>query len=309
MDLLRSIWSITPEDVFNKWCKERKKFTVYLGIDPTSDRLHIGHAVSLFVLKRFLDQGHTVKLLMGGFTASIGDPTGRDDMREKLPLETVHVNGQRLIHQVRSILPLEQIEIFNNRNWLRDMTVETLFHYAEHFTLQQLEDRDMFERRRLEGKPISIPELLVPILQGIDSFILDVDIEIGGSDQLFNMLAGRKLAQQLNKQEKVCITTKIINGIDGRKMSKTYDNCIWLEDTPKDKFGKTMKISDPLVYPWAEVLAEWTDEEIAACKIAEGKDCYRWKIRLAHEIVRLFHGEEQAKESEQEFRTLFKVKI
>ncbi len=306
MKLPSSVADVLPRSSYHNLLKEKRPLIVYLGIDPTTQRLHIGHGISINLLRKFHEAGHQCFLLLGDITAMIGDPTGRDKTREPLTYTETQVNAKKILTLIETYFGKIFHQYECNSAWLARMTVPEFLKFCGEFTVQQLEERDMFEKRREEGKGISVPEFLIPIMQGIDSVMLDVDIEIGGTDQLFNMLAGRKLQKE---KEKVCITTKIINGTDGRKMSKTYDNCIWLDDSPEDKYGKTMSIPDSLVLEWAEALTDWPKGSIRELEKAEGSQFMQWKMSLAWELVRQYHSKEEAETQEKSFREKFKTKL
>jgi tyrosyl-tRNA synthetase len=250
--LTRGVAKVIPQKLAVQKLKEGKKLRVYLGIDPTGAHLHIGHAVQLRKLQQFADAGHDAIFLIGSFTAMIGDPTGKDTQREALTVEQVQKNFESYKEQAAKVLDFSKITIVYNHEWLKKLGFEEIAKLASSFTVQQMEQRDMFEKRLKEDKPIGVHEFIYPLMVGYDSVHLDVDCEIGGTDQEFNMLAGRTLQKAYDKREKFIVTNKLIEGTDGRKMSKTYDNCIYLDDTPKDMYGKTLSIKDDLITTYME---------------------------------------------------------
>jgi len=354
--LTRAVETVVPRDLAEQKLKSGKPIRLYLGIDPTGAKLHIGHSVPLRKLKAFQEAGHEVIFLIGSFTAMVGDPTGRDAMRVPLTKEQVEENFKSYQRQAAKILDFKKLKVVYNHEWLAKMSFADIMKLASHFTVQQMLERDMFRQRMtrvvkckkcqasipvfkssdismeqvkgdhwpfpvtcgscgfvftplkseiLEEEPISPNEFLYPLMQGYDSVMLDVDCEIGGNDQLFNMLCGRKLQKVFGKREKFVLTTRLIEGTDGRKMSKTYNNCVYLEDEPADMFGKVMSIKDDLMETYFECCTDVPMEE--AQKILKGspRDA---KARLAREIVTLYHGKEAAAKAEESFNRVFKDK-
>lgn len=300
--LTRGVAKLIPEKLAEEKIASGKKLRVYLGIDPTGAKLHLGHAIPLRKLQAFADAGHHVIFVVGSFTAMIGDPSGRDDQREALTKEQVEKNFQTYKTQASKILDFKRVEIRYNHEWLEKLTQMELAKIASVFTKQQLEQRDMFQRREQEGKPISMLEMLYPLYVGYDSVILDVDCELGGTDQEFNMLAGRTLQKAYGKREKFVLTTKLLEGVDGRKMSKTYNNCIYLEDEPSEMFGKVMSIKDELMDIYFECCTDVPVHEYK--KILKGlpRDA---KACLAHTVVMMYHGKPAADKAQKEFDNVF----
>lgn len=301
--LTRAVSNVTPRDLAEKKLASGKPLRLYLGIDPTGSKLHLGHGVPLRKLRAFQDAGHHVIFLIGSFTAMIGDPSGRDTQREPLTRAKIDENFQTYKNQASKILDFSKVELVHNHEWLEKLGFEDIVKLASNFTVQQMLERDMFERRMKDGNPIGVHEFLYPLMVGYDSVMLDVDLELGGNDQYFNMLAGRTLQTAMGKREKFVLTVKLIEGTDGRKMSKTYDNCIWLEDSAKDMFGKTMSIKDELMETYFECCTDVPMDEVK--KIVQGspRDA---KVRLAQEIVAIYHGAEAAEKAVAEFDSIFK---
>ncbi|ALM09826.1 MAG TPA: tyrosine--tRNA ligase [Candidatus Peribacter riflensis] len=303
--LTRAVETVVPRDLAEKKLKSGKPIRIYLGIDPTGAKLHIGHSVPLRKLKAFQEAGHEVIFLIGSFTATIGDPSGRDQLREPLTLAQVEENFQTYKKQAAKILDFSKVKIVYNHEWLGKLKFDEIVALASHVTVQQMLDREMFARRIAEGKPIGVHEFLYPLMQGYDSVMLDVDCELGGNDQLFNMLCGRTLQAAYGKREKFVLTTRLIEGTDGRKMSKTYNNCVYLEDEPADMFGKIMSVKDALMETYFECCTGVPMEEVQKILKGSPRDA---KARLAREIVALYHGTDAALKAEAEFDHVFREK-
>lgn len=309
--LTRAVEAVTPKALAEEKLKTGLPIRIYLGIDPTGTKLHLGHSVPLRKLRAFQDAGHQVIFLIGSFTAMIGDPSGRDKQREPLTTEQVLENFKTYKEQAAKVLDFTNIEVVYNHQWLEKLMFVDIINLAGNFTVQQILERDMFDKRLKEGKPIGLHEFLYPLMQGYDSVNLDVDCELGGNDQLFNMLAGRTLQSTFGKRDKFVITTKLIAGTDGQKMSKTYNNCIYLEDEPNDMYGKVLSINDDLITVYMECCTGIPMSEVteAAKALKKGsvnpKDL---KMRLAREIVTIYHGADAAAVAESEFQKVHKDK-
>ncbi|MGH7141774.1 MAG: tyrosine--tRNA ligase [Minisyncoccia bacterium] len=300
--LTRGVENVIPRDLAFKKLQSGEKLRIYFGIDPTGAKLHLGHSVPLRKLQALANLGHHVIFIVGSFTAMIGDPSGRDEQRTPLSEEAVRANFADYKRQAEKILDFSKVEIRYNHAWLAPMTLKELLPLASQFTVQQMLKRDMFQRRIAEDKPISVVEFLYPLMVGYDSATLDVDGELGGSDQEFNMLAGRHVQQVMGKRDKFVLTSRLIEGLDGRKMSKTYDNCVYLEDAPAEMYGKLMSVRDDLVEMYFETC---TDVPIGNAKeILAGhpKDA---KMRLAREIVTMYHGAGAAAKAEENWQQTF----
>jgi len=284
---------IFPEDSSTDGLK-RVKF----GIDPTFNRLHLGHLVPLRIVKQFMGQGKDVTIVLGTFTAQMGDPSGKDKTRPILSKEEVESNAQDILQQVNQILGKNKFKVFKNGDEFNIMTVPRLMSIVSDFTVQQMIRRDAFAKRMSSDTPIGVHELIVPILQGTDSVILNSEIEVGGTDQLFNFKIARRL-QEINEQEpEICVMAPIINGTDGQKMSKSLGNCIFLDDSPENIFGKCMSISDFTMEEWIPLL---TDQNIE-------KDPMVRKKKMSFDIVKQICGEENAKLSQEHFERLIQSK-
>lgn len=300
--LSRGVENVIPKELGRKKLTSGERLRIYLGIDPTGARLHLGHSVPLRKLKEFSELGHEVIFLVGSFTAMIGDPSGRDALREPLTKEAVEKNFKDYKRQAEKILDFSKVQVCYNHEWLEKLKMDDVVKLASHFTVQQLLQRDMFEKRIKEGKPIALHEFLYPLMVGYDSVVLDVDCELGGSDQEFNILAGRHLQTVLGKRDKFVLTTRLIEGTDGRKMSKSYDNCVYLDEEPGDMYGKLMSIRDELVPTYFDVLTDMSGDEVKAHLAKHPKEA---KMALAKEIVRMYHGEKAAEKAADNFENIF----
>jgi tyrosyl-tRNA synthetase len=305
--LTRAVSDVVPRKLAEDKLKAGKQMRIYFGIDPTGTKIHLGHSVPLRKMRAFQDAGHHVILVIGSFTAMVGDPSGKDTMREPLTREQVKENFETYIDQAKLILDMKKLEVRYNHEWLEKLKFDDILNLASNFTVQQMLERDMFQERMKKGNPISVHEFMYPLMVGYDSVVLDVDCELGGNDQLFNMLAGRTMQQAMGKREKFVLTTKLIEGTDGRKMSKTYDNCIWLTDAPKDIFGKTMRIKDDLITTYFECCTDVPMKEIAEIEKAmkKGSNPKEFKVRLAKELVTMYHNAEDAEQVAAEFEKVF----
>ncbi len=306
--LTRAVEETVPKELAEEKLKSGKKLRIYMGIDPTGSKLHIGHGVPLRKLRDFSDAGHEVIFLIGSYTAMIGDPTGRDKAREPLTEEQVRQNFINYQDQASKILDFSKVQIRYNHEWFEKMNSLEILQMTSHFTAQQMLQRDMFKERLKKDQDISTNEFLYPIMQGYDSVMLDVDCEIGGNDQLFNMLCGRKLQKVYGKRDKFVLTVKLIEGTDGRKMSKSYDNCIYMTDEPKHMYGKTLALKDELICKYMECATDIPMEEIKEAEAAmkKGANPRDFKVRLAKELVTMYHSAKAADEAEAEFGNVFK---
>lgn len=279
---------------------------VYLGIDPTGAEIHIGHAIALWKLRQLQDWGHKVILLIGDFTAMIGDPTGKDELRKSLTAEEVLDNAKDYQDQASKILRFDgknPVELKYNSEWLGKLNFSDVVQLASNFTVQQMLERDMFAKRMKEGRPIHMHEFFYPLMQGYDSVAMDVDLELGGSDQLFNMLAGRTLKEKLRNEEKHVMTMALLEGSDGRKMSKTYQNHIPVTAEPNEMFGRVMSIKDELLIQYFTLATQLPMDEIKAIekRLNKGENPRDIKMLLGRELVTLYHGEEAADPAQQAF--------
>ena len=288
------------ESKLTRALKENRPLRVKAGFDPTAPDLHLGHTVLIHKLKHFQELGHQVIFLIGDFTGMIGDPTGQSETRVALSKEKVLENAKTYERQIFKILdPAKTLVEFNSR-WMSTMTAEALIHLSAQYSVARMLERDDFHTRYHEQKPISIHEFMYPLVQGYDSVALKSDIEVGGTDQKFNLLVGRDLQRGYGQEAQVVITMPLLEGTDGvRKMSKSFGNYIALEDTPNDMFGKLMSISDTLMLRYYELL---TTEDLAGVNAAHPMEA---KQALAQLIVTRYHGNEAAKQARAGFQQKF----
>ncbi|MDR3195352.1 MAG: tyrosine--tRNA ligase [Endomicrobium sp.] len=281
-----------------------RKLRIKLGVDPTAPDLHLGHTVIINKLKTFQDLGHQIVFLIGDFTARIGDPSGRSETRPIMTEEQIQKNIKTYTDQVFKILDKEKTEVAYNSKWLGELGVNGLLNLAAKSTVAQMLVRDDFEKRYKEDRPISILEFLYPLLQAYDSVALKSDVELGGNDQKFNLLLGRQIQRDYGiKDPQIVITMPLLEGTDGvKKMSKSYNNYIALNDTPKDMFGKIMSISDELMYKYYELLSQ---DDLSIIKTMHPKEA---KLALAVQIVERRHGKEAALKEKEEFNKVFAKK-
>jgi tyrosyl-tRNA synthetase len=289
----RGVIEIIEEEELLKKLKEGRPLRVKAGFDPTAPDLHLGHTVLLQKLRQFQQLGHEVYFVIGDFTAMIGDPTGRSETRPPLSREEVLENAKTYEHQVFKILDPEKTNIVFNSTWLSELGTEGIIKLAGKYTVARMLERDDFSKRFKEGIPIYIHEFIYPLLQGYDSVFLKADVELGGTDQKFNLLVGRDLQRTFGQEPQVCITLPLLVGLDGvRKMSKSYQNYVAIQEEPESMFGKIMSISDDLMWEYYTLLTDYTEEEIEDFK--KNLHPMEAKKRLAHYIVERFHGKEQA---------------
>ena len=300
--LTRAVSDVVPRKLAEEKLKSGKPIRIYWGIDPTGGKLHIGHAVPLRKFQAFQEAGHEMIFLIGSFTAMIGDPSGQDTMREPLKKEEVEENLKTYTEQAGKIVDFKKAKIVYNHEWLEKLDFKDIVKLAGNFTVQQMLDRDMFQERIKQEKPIGLHEFMYPLMVGYDSVMLDVDCEMGGNDQFFNMLCGRTLQTAFGKKDKFVLTTKLLEGTDGRKMSKTYNNCIYLEDEPNDMYGKLMSVKDELMENYYECCTDIPMDEVKKILKGNPKEA---KQRLAREIVTLYHSESDATKAEEEFGRVF----
>ena len=279
------------------------KLRVKFGMDPSAPDLHLGHAVQLFKLRALQRAGHTIVLIVGDSTAMVGDPSGRNKLRPQLTREQVEANLVTYTEQAGAILDLEQTEVRRNSEWFDAMGFHDVLQLAGRMTVAQMIERDTFDRRMKAGEPIGIHEFIYPLMQGWDSVQIGCDVELGGTDQLFNLLVGRDLQRAEGGDGQVCFTMPLINGLDGRKMSKSYGNAVGLTDAPGDMFGKVMSIADDVMESWFLLLTEVDAGEVAELLAGHPRVA---KARLAHEITACFHGAAAADEARDGFDRQFR---
>ncbi|MBI4098796.1 MAG: tyrosine--tRNA ligase [Candidatus Magasanikbacteria bacterium] len=312
--LTRGVAEIYPtKEALEKLLLSGKRIRLYMGVDPTSPYLHIGHALQLRKMRQFQDLGHEVILLIGSFTGMIGDPTDKTAARKRLTRAEVMTNAKTYKKQASKILSFtgtHAAKVMFNDKWLSRFTFANVLDLAGHFTIQQLIQRDMFQHRLQEDKPISLPEFLYPLMQGYDSVAMNVDLEIGGTDQTFNMLAGRTLMKAMKNKEKFVMTLKLLTNDEGKKMSKTEGGFIALSDTPEEMFGKIMAMDDSVIIPYFELATDVPMNEIAEMqkKMKGGANPRDLKARLAHTVVAMYHSAAAADKSAAHFAHVFQAK-
>lgn len=302
---------ISEEDLISK-LKENRPLNVKAGFDPTAPDLHLGHTVVLHKMKHFQELGHNVSFLIGDFTGMIGDPTGKSETRKPLTREQVLKNAETYKEQVFKILDPERTKICFNSAWLSTMDMKEVLSLMSKFTVARIIERDDFQKRYKAGEPIGMHEFMYPIMQGFDSVSMDADIELGGTDQKFNLLVGRDLLRQYGKQPQVAITMPIIEGLDGvQKMSKSLGNYVGISESPNDMFGKIMSITDELMFRYYTLLSDMSLSEIEKMKAEIETGSYHpmtAKKKLAAEIVARYHGAQAARDAEEEFVRIFSNK-
>ncbi|MES3005015.1 MAG: tyrosine--tRNA ligase [Patescibacteria group bacterium] len=309
--LSRGIENVFPNKEFVKAKMMRgERVTLYLGVDPTGPTLHMGHVIPLLKMAKFQELGHQIILLMGDFTAMIGDPTDKTSARKKLSSEEVMANLKEYKNQASKYISFSGSNkaLFKfNSEWLGEMGFADVLDLASNMTVGQMMERDMFENRSKEGKPIYIHEFMYPLMQGYDSVAMNVDGEIGGNDQTFNMLVGRDLLKTLKNKEKFVIACKLLVDPTGKKMGKTENNMVSLDQTPEDMFGKIMSWGDELIIPALELITTIPSSQINKIKnsILVGGNPKEFKLVLAREIVATYHGEGEAKKAEEAFENTF----
>ncbi|MBI4994029.1 tyrosine--tRNA ligase [Candidatus Peregrinibacteria bacterium] len=301
--LTRGVEEVIVKKELEELLRSGKKITLYLGIDPTGSLLHLGHAIALRKLRDFLYLGHHVIFLIGSFTALIGDTSDKDSLRVPLTPEQIEANFKTYKTQASKILDFSKIELKYNGEWLSKLNFKDILGLANRFTVQQMIEREMYRKRIKEGKPIGLHEFLYPLMQGYDSVAMDVDLEVGGNDQLFNMLAGRTLQKVLRNRNKHVLTVKLLEGTDGRKMAKTYGNVINIADEPQEQYGRVMSMKDELILQYFELCTDVPIHEIEEIKHAlkAGENPKNAKMRLAREIVAFYHGKDAGAGAEKEF--------
>lgn len=293
---------INPKDLENKLSQNRP-LKVKLGVDPTRPDLTFGHMVVFNKLRQFQDLGHEAILLIGDYTATIGDPSGRSETRPILTPEEVNKNSATYLEQAFRILDKNKTTVCRNSDWLKDMTLDKVLNLTRKMTVARMLERDDFSKRYTSNRPISIVEFLYPLLQGYDSVVLHADIELGGSDQLFNLLVGRSLQKDFGQEEQIVMTMPLLVGLDGkRKMSKSYDNYIAFNHSSQDMFGKIMSIPDDVMWTYFKLLLGFSDDRIAELKLQHPMDT---KKLLATKLVEKFFTKDIANKELNNFESVF----
>jgi len=310
--LMKGCDQVVPEEELvaklKRSCETGEPLIVKEGFDPTAPDLHLGHTVSIRKLKQFQDLGHTVIFLIGDFTGLIGDPSGLSEQRPRMSSEEVLANAETYKSQIFKILDPDKTVIDFNSRWSLPMGSEQVLELASKYTVARLLERDDFSTRYKNGQPISILEFLYPLFQGYDSVALKADVELGGTDQLFNLLVGREIQREYGLEPQVVMTLPLLVGTDGaEKMSKTFGNYVGIFDPPEEMYGKTMSIPDEQIYPWFELCTDVTPDELAVIRTQLDERSVNprdLKSRLAREIVTLYHDAKAAEAAEEHFRAV-----
>ncbi|WP_396334495.1 tyrosine--tRNA ligase [Alkalihalobacillus sp. MEB130] len=288
---------------------ENRPLKIKLGLDPSAPDVHLGHTVVLKKMKQFQENGHIIQLLIGDFTGKIGDPTGKSVARKPLTDEEVKYNAKTYFEQFGKVVDMEKVELHYNSKWLSKLNFEDVIQLAGKITVARLMERDDFEERIALGKPISLHEFFYPLMQGYDSVVLECDIELGGTDQHFNVLMGRHFQEKFGKDKQVAILMPLLEGLDGvEKMSKSKKNYIGIDESPQEMYGKAMSIPDELMKKYFKLITDFSPEKINIIKtqLDSGKLHPRdAKMLLGKTIVRMYHGTDEAEKAEQHFISVF----
>ena len=303
---------IIEKESLEKRLKSGKKLTIKLGADPTAPDLHLGHSICLKKMKEFQDLGHRIVFIVGDFTAKIGDPSGKTKTRPPLSDEEIKKNTKTYFEQVGKILDVKKIEVRKNSEWFSKMGLADFLKLASNFTVARILERDDFQKRMESKKEIAFHEVVYPLLQSYDSFIIGADVELGGSDQRFNILTARDFQQKMGQTPQDVILLPILLGLDGeKKMSKSLGNYIGITEAPKEQYGKIMSIADSLIIHYFDLCTDVSKEELEIIKKDFNdpqKNPRDLKARLAREIVSIYHGVKKAEEAENEFNKIFRDK-
>lgn len=303
----RGVVEVIEREHLQKILLSNKKLRVKFGIDPTGSDIHIGHAIVLRKLRAFQDLGHKAILVIGDFTATIGDPSGRSEIRKPLTLKEVKQNMKNYLIQAGKILDLKKAEIFYNSSWFLKEGLESFFNLASASTIQQVLRRADFKKRLDDGQDVTLLEMLYPILQGYDSIKVKANVELGGTDQTFNLLMGRRIQRHFKMDEQDVMTMDLLEGLDGeKKMSKSYGNYIGLNDSPEQMFGKVMTVPDKMVGRYFDLCTDLPKEQVNS--FSKKLDPKNLKIRLAEEIVKIYYGEKKAQMARENFDKMFSKK-
>ena len=306
--LTRNVEDIIVREDLEKKLKSGKKLRIKLGIDPTNPQIHIGRAVVLWKLREFQDLGHHITLVIGTFTGVIGDASDKDSERPMLERKTIEANMKTYSEQIGKILDMDKVQVYKNGDWFDDMPLQEFFKLTQLFTIQQMTERENFALRIKDGKPVGIHETLYPMLQGYDSVIMKTDVEVGGTDQLFNMLAGRTVQKAYELPQQNVMTFRLMEGTDGRKMSSSWGNCIYIDDEPAEMYGKVMTVRDELIPSYFRMATDMADGQIEQIEkdLANGDNPRDTKASLARHIVARYHGEKTATEAEETWNKQFR---
>lgn len=297
--LTRSVEEVLPDKESLTKLMDSKNIRVYLGVDPTGPKLHLGHTLGLRKLQEFANLGHEAILVVGTGTVLAGDPSQRAEARKKITREEIDENIITWKKQAGKVLDFDKIQIKYNGDWLSKLGYADILNIASNISAIQLFKREMFQTRTDRGDTVWTHELLYPLFQGYDSVVMDVDLEIGGTDQTFNMLIGRELQKKMNNREKYVLTTPLINGTDGNPMSKSSGNCIWLDDSAQDMYGKILSLADSEIVSYWENLTDLDPKQLVTLKPLDAKK------RLAFDITKQYHADKEAKSAQSNFENTF----
>jgi tyrosyl-tRNA synthetase len=306
--LSKNVEQILPDKEKLAVLMSKRKIRLYNGIDPTGTKLHLGHSIPLRKLQEFADLGHEAIIVVGTGTVLAGDPSLRDKARPKITQKEIKDNIKTWKKQASKVLDFSKVKIKYNGDWLTKLKLAEILDIASNISAVQLFQRDMFQKRLEKGGTVWMNEVLYPILQGYDSVYMDVDLEIGGTDQVFNMLVGRDLMQKMKSKEKFVMTLPMILGTDGKPMSKSSGNCIWLDDEPNEMYGKIMSIPDEIIIPYFKTLTDIPEEKIFEYEenIKNGTvNPVELKKKLAIKIVEMYHGKKSSLNASEEFNRIF----
>lgn len=307
--LTRGVTNIIPnrkklEDLL----KSGKKLNIYFGVDPTATHIHIGNAVALRKLQSFVELGHNVKFLIGDFTALIGDTSDKETERPVLTPEEIKNNFKNYKEQASRIVDFSKVKVVFNSEWLKKLSIEEIIKLSQHFSFGEIASRELIAKRLKEGNHVGLHEALYPVLQGYDSYFLDTDIQIGGADQTFNMQAGRILQKDLRNKESFVVVTGYLEGTDGRKMSKSWGNAIWLDDEPSDMYGKVMSVRDDLIMTYFNFATNLSEKEIEEKNKRVMSEPMEVKRELAFQIVKELYDTASAMSARGNFGKTFQDK-
>ncbi len=309
--LTRRVEQVLPDKARLKRLMRQRQIKLYLGIDPTGSQLHLGHAIPLRKIQEFADLGHEAILVFGTGTVLAGDPSQREAARPRISPKEIEENIKNWKEQANKIIDFSKVKIKYNGDWLLKLGLKEIIDIASNISAIKLFQRDMFQERIRKKETVWMHETLYPLLQGYDSVFLDIDLEVGGTDQVFNMLIGRELEQKMKGKEKFVLTCPMLLGIDGKTMSKTSGNCVWISESPDQMFGKLMSMPDSLIIPYFELVTDTPEktikkyrEDLKAKKV-NPRDL---KAKLAFEIVRMYHSLRAAQKAEKEFNKVFRQK-
>jgi len=301
--LTRGVTNVVERERLEERLRNNETLRIKFGMDPTNQTVHLGWAVPFWKLKEFQDLGHQIVLIVGDFTATIGDTSDKDGERPMLSKEEVQENMKDYLEQIGTILDIEQCEVHYNSEWLSHLSFEEFAYLADIFSVAEMLDRDSFSKRYHNGTRISLREFMYPLMQGYDSLVTNTDVEVGGNDQYFNLMAGRRLQKAHNIPSQDIVTFELLEGIDGRKMSASYGNYIAITDSPSNMFGKTMALNDDLIESYFRLATGISEEQIAQYReqLTQGVNPRDIKLDLATVLTRRYHGSEAAEHAKQEF--------